>query len=557
MRPSDVPCQRFFIFSSTEHSKGDKSRLKKKLIFGLVLISLILLVSGLVIIWNLSEMHSERRLIERNEKIINRYNKMFDNLNRAQTALYRRQMGYNIDKIDLLGNLKEFERSLTKTRNYYSQYLSGAECNSCHSAGAKFESVQSRLDHLQGDFKSYREAVRSIIDANEVNSGGLEKRTLADGENIIGHIVQIKHAIKMERERYQEILTASITRSRDAIIGAVVLGILLWTATVLVMIKSISRPVSLLVEAIEKVSSGDYGKKINIKLKDEIGFLAKTFNVMTENLAAIKEAKEALILELQELNNSLDQRVREATTQLEASQEKMLRSETLSAVGTFASGVAHELATPLSSISSYFEMVKDKIPKEGRLSEDISIIEGELLRCRNTLRGMLDFAKPPETEKTATNINAIISEILALVKYRTECRKLEIEEKLAQDLPEIMAVAGQLKQVFLNLILNGLQVMPDGGKLSISTFLAGGDAGRIGVRVSDTGPGIPEGELNKIFQPFYTTRKSGTGLGLAISYGIIKALHGEIEVRSEPGKGTSFFVYLPVLPPSSSGGSGR
>jgi two-component system NtrC family sensor kinase len=249
--------------------------------------------------------------------------------------------------------------------------------------------------------------------------------------------------------------------------------------------------------------------------------------------------------DLQELNSDLELRIREAKEELRVTHEHMLRNETLSVVGTFASGVAHELSTPLSSIISYFEMIRGGLAAHTRLAEDVDIIESELHRCRNILRDMLNFARPPEKDKIVTDVNSIILDLLALVRYQTEYKKVSITEHLDPGLPGIMAVPGQLKQVFMNIIVNALQSMPEGGELTVSTAAAQ-DGENITVSVLDTGCGIPEAEMNKIFHPFYTSKKAGTGLGLSISYGIIKAHGGDIEVRSEPGKGTIFSIYLPA-----------
>ncbi len=158
---------------------------------------------------------------------------------------------------------------------------------------------------------------------------------------------------------------------------------------------------------------------------------------------------------------------------------------------------------------------------------------------------MLDFARAPEQEKTLTNINDILRDILLLVSYQPEYKNIVIKEDLNPAVPGIMAVHGQLKQVFMNVIINALQSMPEGGELIISTAL-NGDRKKIIVTVKDTGHGITEEEMSRIFQPFYTSKKTGTGLGLSISYGIIKGHGGEIEVKSDLEKGTAFLIYLPV-----------
>jgi two-component system NtrC family sensor kinase len=226
--------------------------------------------------------------------------------------------------------------------------------------------------------------------------------------------------------------------------------------------------------------------------------------------------------------------------------EQMLRNETLSLAGAFAAGVAHELATPLASIMSYLQVVNRQIDEEYKLKKDINIIESELQRCRDILRGMLDFARAPEKEKMPTNINNLLQELLLLVSYQSEYKKTKINKELDPDIPSIMAIPGKLKQVFMNIIINALQAMPEGGELNVSTAV-NGNPQHIVVTIKDTGSGISEEDMSRIFQPFYTSKKTGTGLGLSISYGIIKAHGGEIEIKSDHEKGTSFFIYLPVV----------
>ena len=131
-----------------------------------------------------------------------------------------------------------------------------------------------------------------------------------------------------------------------------------------------------------------------------------------------------------------------ATEELKLTHDKLLRNETLSVVGTFASGVAHELATPISSVMSYFQILKKRMPDKGPLAEDLGIIEGELQRCRTILRGMLDFARAPEREKVLADVNAIIRDLLMLFRYQKECRNVAIREELDPDVPRIMAIPG-------------------------------------------------------------------------------------------------------------------
>jgi signal transduction histidine kinase len=146
------------------------------------------------------------------------------------------------------------------------------------------------------------------------------------------------------------------------------------------------------------------------------------------------------------------------------------------------------------------------------------------------------------------DLNEIILALLSLIKFQKEYRHIVLREHLGADIPRIKAVPGQLQQVIMNVVVNGLQAMPEGGELSVSTFLTGEDAPakRVVIRIADTGTGIPSEEVQNIFKPYYTSKQSGTGLGLAISYGIVKEHGGEIKVRSAEGQGTTFDIYLPI-----------
>jgi two-component system NtrC family sensor kinase len=269
---------------------------------------------------------------------------------------------------------------------------------------------------------------------------------------------------------------------------------------------------------------------------------------MTDNLSKVTAQKEELVRELQDLNATLELRVQEAAEELRMANEEMLRKETLSMVGTFAAGVAHELATPFSTIISYTQMMKSRLPDDRELKEEFEIVEGELKRCRTVLRGMLEFARAPQKEKSMIDLNEIILALLSLIKFQKEYRHIVLREHLGADIPRIRAVPGQLQQVIMNVVVNSLQAMPGGGELSVSTFLAGDETPgkRVVIRITDTGTGIPDEEVKNIFKPYYTSKKSGTGLGLAISDSIVREHRGEIKVRSIEGQGTTFEIYLPI-----------
>ncbi|MBI5741069.1 MAG: HAMP domain-containing protein [Nitrospirae bacterium] len=518
--------------------------MKKKLILSLCLKTLIFIIAGVFIMINLNVITSRHEMKEHQEKIISRYDNILYNLKGAQAELYRHQAGYSRDINSLVDYVLQIEEGLALTASDYSGHISDMSCNSCHGAKGKVETLNKMVHGTRVLLAGYREKISRLITMRDFeHSRPLDIEAVKDGDRIIETMNTIRHAALKMNESMEETLVDSVRRATYSIATAIIVSLLLSVLIVYVTIQSVTGPVKLLVSGIENVSSGKYDSKVAVSSDDEIGFLARTFNEMTDSLNAISRQKEALMKELQDLNAGLENRVKDATEELRIAHENMLRSETLSAVGTFASGVAHELATPLSSIISYFQMIKGKMPEH--FAEDADLIEGELLRCRGILRDMLKFARLPEKDRTMTDVNSIIRDLLNLVKYQTEYRKVRITEKLAPGLPAVMAVSGQLRQVFINLIVNALQAIEGDGEISVETSESE-DKEKIFISVSDSGSGITGDEVGRIFQPFYTTKKSGTGLGLSISYGIIKAHGGDIEIKSGSGKGTTFTVTLPT-----------
>jgi two-component system NtrC family sensor kinase len=521
---------------------------KRKLLIGIGLIGLIFVLSAVFVLVNLAVITRDQDLEKQHEQVLTRYRTMLYLARSAQADLYRQQAGYTRNIDDVVEQMLEFEDTISLLKTDFSRSRSDKDCVRCHSS-VSGKSAEAVLAGIIDDLKAYESAINLVVTSRDRQlADAFEGDATVSGEQMIAAIDNLRRRTLEMAVRNEMSQAVAIARSRYSIYVTLVIGAVFSLVVGVLLLRSITRPLNILVEGVARVSSGDFEAKVPVSSADEIGFLAATFNDMTANLARMTGEKEALLAELREMNSSLERRVQDATEQLRMAHEKMLRNETLSAVGTFASGVAHELATPLSSVLSYFQMVKGRIAADERLVGDIALIEGELVRCRQILRGMLDFARAPETDKTAINVNAIIAEMLALVQYQKEYKKVTIVQQLDQGVTNVMAVPGQLKQVFLNIILNALQSMQEGGVLTVSSFMAAeGEAARVVVRVSDTGSGIPHEELNRIFQPFFTTKKSGTGLGLPISYGIVRAHGGHIEVQSEAGKGTTFSVYLPAV----------
>lgn len=231
--------------------------------------------------------------------------------------------------------------------------------------------------------------------------------------------------------------------------------------------------------------------------------------------------------------------------QLRQTQEQLLQSEKLAAMGRLTSQIAHELNNPLYGIMNTLELMKTEIPPENRRRKLLEMSLSEIVRLADMLRKMLTFSKPDQEKKQPVSINSVLEGIMMLYRKQLQEHDIKLKEKLAEDLPPVYASANQLRQVVLNLIANARDAMPQGGELIVETRSEGD---RVIINVIDNGTGIKEDNLSRIFDTFYTTKDSvkGVGLGLSVCYGFIKDHGGDIKVQSQWGEGTTFTVILPA-----------
>jgi len=232
-------------------------------------------------------------------------------------------------------------------------------------------------------------------------------------------------------------------------------------------------------------------------------------------------------------------------TQREHMEEQMTQTEKLTSLGLLAAGVAHEVNTPLAVISNYIQMLAKQMPEEDPRHAIIEKIVKQTFRASEIVNNLLNFSRTGAGELGNVDVNKVVEETLSLVAHPLKTSQIQVVKNLGEALPAVRGSANKLQQVFLNLFLNARDAMPGGGMLEVKTAAHNGS---VEIEVVDTGAGIPREHIHKIFDPFFTTKGSGrgTGLGLSVSYGIIKEHAGKIDVRSTPGKGTSFHVEFPV-----------
>ncbi|MFA5516842.1 MAG: ATP-binding protein [Desulfuromonadales bacterium] len=303
----------------------------------------------------------------------------------------------------------------------------------------------------------------------------------------------------------------------------------------------VQRPVETLLRHTRALARGEW-KRIEKPSHDEIGELAEAFNHMTGNL---KNAQD----ELETWAVTLESRVDERTHKIKEMQAELIRSEKLASLGELVAGIAHEINNPLTGILMYASMANRDPRLPADLSADLDVVIQETHRCGNIVRELLNFARESLPTKAPASLHRVLDFSLSLVEHQSYFHNIKINRVFDAHMPDVEMDAGQIQQVFLNLLVNASHAMPAGGELTIRT---GVDAAlqTIFVVFRDTGCGIAPENLKKIFDPFFTTKgPEGTGLGLSVSYGIIENHGGQIVVESEPGAGTAFTIHLPLQSP--------
>jgi two-component system, NtrC family, sensor kinase len=306
-------------------------------------------------------------------------------------------------------------------------------------------------------------------------------------------------------------------------------------------------PIKALKDGTERLSQGDLGYQIVVHSKDEVGDLAQSFNGMSLQLRAANE-------EVVTWAKTLEDRVEQKTRELKRAHDHVLHVEKMASIGKMAAIVAHEINNPLSGILTYAKLLRkwlDRGQTEGEKHDEamqfLELIAGESRRCGELVKNLLTFSRTSPMNVEPADLNAVIDRCVRLVQHQMELTGIQLQSDLADDLPRVLCDPAQIEQVVLALIMNAIDAMPRGGNLWLNTkTLEPGE--HVEIRVRDDGMGIPPEILPQIFEPFLTTKESGhgVGLGLAISRGIMERHNGHITVESEPGKGTTFILTLPL-----------
>lgn len=304
------------------------------------------------------------------------------------------------------------------------------------------------------------------------------------------------------------------------------------------------RPVREMVTATGRIGREDLLVTVPVHERNELGSLATSFNEMAESLA--KARAERL-----ELLNSLEHQVEERTEALRTAQTQLLQTEKLASLGQLSASIAHEINNPLAGILTFSKLLirnleegADPSDLRGSFLRNLKLIERETDRCRSIVRNLLDFARQRPLVLADVDVLRPLEEALSLLNHKIGLQGIALEKSLCAP-AFVRADFGQLRQAFVNVLLNACDAMPGGGHLAVSADVSA-DGKWVDVAFSDTGPGIPPGNLTRIFDPFFTTKEMGTGLGLSVVYGIVQKHGGEMRAQSRPGAGTTMLIRLPL-----------
>ncbi len=314
----------------------------------------------------------------------------------------------------------------------------------------------------------------------------------------------------------EDSLKNTLMKMRNFTVPIIILVIMIGIVASYVFSLFITGPLNKFVEFTKVLGRGEFGKRVEVRSEDEIGYLARNFNTLSMQLKTAKEKME------------------EAYTYTH-----LVQAEKLSSIGQISAGLAHELKNPLTTLKMLFQAFREQ---PDMTAEDAEVISKELDKMDGIITNFMGFVKQKGLKCDETDLNQLIDRVLSLATYDIENAGIGIKKDMLEDLPMIRADRALLEHVFLNLIINAVDSMPEGGEIRVS---GKSDDRFVEVMIWDKGTGIDQDLHAKIFDPFFTTKKEGTGLGLSIAYNIVNSHGGKLFFNSKKGKGTVFTVRLP------------
>ncbi len=417
--------------------------------------------------------------------------------------------------------------------------LQAEACYICHAREKPLEAIPTE-DRVRIYASPQGHRILGVINPvmNEPLCYNAECHAHPAGQKVLG-VLDVKMSLR-------QVDTSIGASRRNMIAYGIAFVILIGALSAGFILKMVHNPVKKLILGTREIAKGNLDYAIDLQVQNEMGSLAKSFNLMTHDL---KKARD----EIMEWSSTLEDKVREKTEALEKAQASMIQMEKMASIGKLSATVAHEINNPLAGVLTYAKLIlkmcnKECISPEEKTSMEkyLNIIKNETGRCGDIVKNLLLFSKKTGGDFHMEHLDTIVVNSLELIDHHLKIEGIALVKDLRPGDDQVYCDANQIRQALIALFVNAVEAMPKGGTLSVRTDF---DEENRSVRlfISDTGHGIPEEIRSKIFEPFFSTKMDGkgVGLGLPVVYGIIKRHHGSIEVISKANQGTTFVISLP------------
>jgi len=474
--------------------------MKKRIIIGLAVYSVTFLLSGLYIVYVIHSGTSKLNNIIRLHQIEILREHFLIQIKRVQSDLALRNTP----------NARQFDTVVKDIRN---MHMLVETCFRCHHDPP----VRERLEELRGMTDHYQDSMSRVLTfrANTARLAEEEAAAFQSGEELTRKVADMIALTSARLSERTNRALEDISRSRILLFVLLAVGPVLTAALGLVLVRGITNPLNRLLEATRTLKSGNLDYRVE-GLKEEFGELADSFNEMSVSL------KEQM--------------------------HRMQRAEQMVVVGELAAGLAHEVKNPMAGIKAAMSVLSEEQYLTAEDRDVLQRVVAEIVHLEGLMRSFINFAKPQKPRFESVNVNNILNTTLTFYlkahSIGESNERIRIEKDF-QEVPAVRADTSQLQQVFLNLFLNAIDAMPNGGTLGVRSVLEK-DGGRVRIEISDSGKGIREDLLDKVFQPFFTTKAKGSGLGLAISRQLVEQHGGSIGVANRPEGGVMFTIRLPA-----------
>jgi signal transduction histidine kinase len=477
--------------------------MKKKILLALGIFSVIFVVGGIYIIATIeiSTSQLDHLIMLHQVEILREH--LLNNLRSVQSDLLLLKTRHKRDMDTIIANVKDMDGAVES-------------CFDCHHS----EDVLKRLTDLESRVYEYKDSLNRVLTlrADRKRMVKEEDRAFTDGEHLIVDVNTMVHMAALKLADETQSALENVADSKILIYILVAVGPIIAISFGFIFIRALTTPLNALLRATRELRGGDLDHRIE-GLKDEFGEVASSFNQMA---ASLKEQM-----------------------------SKMQRAEQMVLLGELAAGLAHEIKNPLAGIKVSVEVLAEELSISEEDRAIVLKLSDEIRRIELLIKNLLNFARPPRPEFILVDINDILDITISFslnhptTIVSSASAVIDVSKDLDKNVPKTMADPMQVRQIFLNLLLNAVQAMPNGGTLSVKTRYHS-DSDSIKITISDTGEGIDKEAIDNIFQPFFTTKAMGTGLGLPITRRLVEQHGGEIFVESIPGKGSEFNISLQV-----------